>query len=301
MSQFYTVSWFSAGVSSAVATRIAIDSYGVNEIIYIDIEDQHPDSMRFVKNCENWFGQPIKVLRSRYGTVANACLAAGGRGWINGRGGAACTRFLKKRVRKEWEAAFGDKHPIRARYNGSDTVEMCIPKRLRYVWGLDADEAARAERIADAMPQFEHLFPLLDHASGNGMGKAAAHAVLKASGIKRPAMYDLGYHNNNCIGCVKGGMGYWNKIRVDFPEVFEARAKLERIIGASCINGVFLDELPADAGRHGGPIVDDCGIFCEIIGIEPLTERLTGRDQLTAANSERVLFQVDNESAETAL
>lgn len=31
-------------------------------------------------------------------------------------------------------------------------------------------------------------------------------------------MYDLGYANNNCIGCVKGGIGYWNKIRIDFPE-----------------------------------------------------------------------------------
>ncbi len=37
-------------------------------------------------------------------------------------------------------------------------------------------------------------------------------------------MYDLGYPNNNCIGCVKGGMGYWNKIRKDFPEVFQKRA-----------------------------------------------------------------------------
>ena len=260
MSQFYTVSWFSAGVSSAVATRLAIDSYGVDEIIYIDIEDQHPDSMRFVKDCEHWFGRPITILRSPYGTVERACRAAG---WINGPRGAACTRLLKKRVRKEWERS-NEHH------------------NLRYVWGLDADEAARAERIVDAMPQFEHLFPLLDHASGNGMGKAEAHAVLRASGIRRPAMYDLGYHNNNCVGCVKGGMGYWNKIRVDFPEVFAARAKLERIIGASCIKGVFLDELSPDAGRHGGPIVDECGIFCEIIGIEPATERLTGGDQLTA-------------------
>ena len=278
MSQFYTVSWFSAGVSSAVATRLAIDSYGVDEIIYIDIEDQHPDSMRFVKDCEHWFGRPITILRSPYGTVERACRAAG---WINGPRGAACTRLLKKRVRKEWERS-NEHH------------------NLRYVWGLDADEAARAERIVDAMPQFEHLFPLLDHASGNGMGKAEAHAVLRASGIRRPAMYDLGYHNNNCVGCVKGGMGYWNKIRVDFPEVFAARAKLERIIGASCIKGVFLDELSPDAGRHGGPIVDECGIFCEIIGIEPATERLTGGDQLTADTTQPAVAQADAKPAEIA-
>ena len=61
-------------------------------------------------------------------------------------------------------------------------------------------------------------------------------------------MYDLGYPNNNCIGCIKGGMGYWNKIRTDFPDVFEHRAKLEKELGFSILkdshgNPVFLDEL----------------------------------------------------------
>ena len=44
-------------------------------------------------------------------------------------------------------------------------------------------------------------------------------------------MYKLGYNNNNCIGCVKGGIGYWNKIRVDFPAEFDRMAELERKIG----------------------------------------------------------------------
>ena len=76
-------------------------------------------------------------------------------------------------------------------------------------------------------------------------------------------MYDLGYPNNNCVGCVKGGQGYWNKIRVDFPEVFAARAAMEREIGATCINGTYLDELDPNAGRNKKIILDDCGILCE--------------------------------------
>ena len=76
-------------------------------------------------------------------------------------------------------------------------------------------------------------------------------------------MYDLGYTNNNCIGCVKGGMGYWNKIRKEFPEVFSSRAKLERDIGHSCIKGVFLDELDPNRGRND-EVIPDCGIMCEI-------------------------------------
>ena len=68
----------------------------------------------------------------------------------------------------------------------------------------------------------------------------------------------------------RGGRGYWNKIKRDFPEVFERRAKLERLlniksgIGCSCINGCFLDELPKGSGREPIAIDDDCGIFCEL-------------------------------------
>ena len=231
-----TVSWFSAGVSSAVATKLIIDE--VDEIFYIHIEDQHPDSMRFVKDCEQWFGKEIQVMQSPFESVAGVVLS---QRYVNGPAGAPCTRLLKKRVRQDWEKdqdIFG----------------------ITYVWGMDVDEAHRIERIREAMPEQNHRAPLVEQI----IGKEHAHQILKASGIARPAMYDLGYHNNNCIGCVKGGMGYWNKIREDFPDVFAQRAEMERDVGASCIKGVFLDELDPERGRHDGPIVDDCGIFCEL-------------------------------------
>jgi hypothetical protein len=81
-------------------------------------------------------------------------------------------------------------------------------------------------------------------------------------------MYKLGYHNNNCIGCVKGGAGYWNKIRVDFPQHFERMAKLERVIGASITKSkgerVYLDELPPDAGDYPKEQNIECSIFCHM-------------------------------------
>lgn len=75
-------------------------------------------------------------------------------------------------------------------------------------------------------------------------------------------MYDMGYRNNNCIGCVKGGMGYWNKIRRDFPEVFARRARQEREIGHTCINGIYLDELDPNRGRMEDEVLEECGIAC---------------------------------------
>jgi hypothetical protein len=87
-------------------------------------------------------------------------------------------------------------------------------------------------------------------------------------GIKRPVMYDMGYQNNNCIVCLKGGMGYWNKIRVDFPDVFESRAKREREIGFSILkdkNGsIYLDELDPTRGKYEEEIQEECGIFCQL-------------------------------------
>ena len=59
--------------------------------------------------------------------------------------------------------------------------------------------------------------------------------MLWKAGIEIPAMSKMGYNNNNCIGCVKGGMGYWNKIRKDFPEVFAQMAQIERDVGATCL------------------------------------------------------------------
>lgn len=80
-------------------------------------------------------------------------------------------------------------------------------------------------------------------------------------------MYDMGYPNNNCIGCVKGGMGYWNHIRVDFTEVFESRAKLERLVGHSILkdrngNPVYLDELEPNRGNMNMEVFPDCSIMC---------------------------------------
>jgi hypothetical protein len=240
MNKSLTVSWFSAGCSSAVATKLLIDQ--IDRIIYTHIEDQHPDTMRFLKDCEQWFGKKIEILQSPYMSVENACRMSGGRGYINGPSGAACTKFLKRRVRAEWE-------------------QENEGKKLRYIWGMDVNERDRCDRLIEIMPHQEHLFPLVD----KGISKGEAHQIMSANGIKRPTMYDLGYNNNNCIGCVKGGMGYWNHIRRDFPEVFLRRSRMERAIQATCIKGIYLDELDPGRGRNEPKIVDDCGIFCELM------------------------------------
>lgn len=237
------ISWYSAGVSSAVATKLMIND--IDKIIYTHIDDQHPDTMRFVKDCEKWFGKEIEVLQSPYKNVETACKSQTGQ-WLNTAGGAACTGLLKQNVRKQWE------------------YEQPYDVPLTYVWGFDVKEKNRALRIREKYNDKTHIFPLID----KKLSKRQVHEILSASGIKRPAMYDMGYHNNNCVGCLRGGMGYWNKIRIDFPDVFQSRAKLEREVNHTCLKGgIYLDELPPDAGRKQDFIFDDCGVLCEALSI----------------------------------
>lgn len=235
------VVWLSAGVSSFVAGWLAKD---VDKWIYIDIADQHPDSLRFVRDCERAIGKPIEILRSeRFDSVESVIRKYK---YINSPYGAPCTGMLKKAVRKKWE--------------GEHKSEP-----LTYVWGMDATEKRRAKGIIKNFPEFNHEFPLIDKL----LDKNEVHGYFKTHfDFDRPAMYDLGYQNNNCIGCVKGGQGYWNKIRKDFPQVFEARAKLEREIGATCLNGIYLDELPPDAGKIQNEIMGECGFMCLLAEVE---------------------------------
>lgn len=230
------VCWISAGVSSFVAGYLERDT--IDEYIYIDIADQHPDSLRFIKDCEKVLGKQIKTLKSNEYSSVEDCVKSMGNFKVR-TGFAPCTNYLKKRVRKEWE------------YEHREFD-------ITYVWGMDLNEKKRAERLQETMFEFNHCFPLIE----KELTKENAHGICESLGIKRPLMYDLGYNNNNCIGCVKGGIGYWNKIRVDFPDVFKQRSELERKLNNRILKECFLDELDPDRGRMSDEIGTECDIFC---------------------------------------
>jgi len=230
------VSWFSGGVSSAIATWLMNDK--IDKVVYIHIDNQHNDTLRFVKDFEKVLGREIEIIQSPYKNVESVIKQFR---YVNGPYGAKCTEVLKRRVRKEYE--------IKNNVTG-------------YVWGFDSGEVERMERIKESNPEYEHYFPLHDE----GLTKAQAHGLLIMLEVQRPLMYDQGYSNNNCLGCVKGGMWYWNKIRVDYPEVFERMSKLEREIGATVLKDkdgkVYLDELEPNRGRKSQEIVGECSIYC---------------------------------------
>jgi 3'-phosphoadenosine 5'-phosphosulfate sulfotransferase (PAPS reductase)/FAD synthetase len=123
------------------------------------------------------------------------------------------------------------------------------------VFGMSAEEKHRAERLLSDGNNY--AFPLIDA----NYTKADCYQILGAERIELPVMYKLGFNNNNCIGCVKGGKGYWNMIKKHFPDYFNKMAALEREIGRSCIKNKFLDELLPTEGDHKEPDIE-CGLFC---------------------------------------
>ena len=99
------VCWISAGISSFMAGYLAGN---VDEWIYIDIADQHPDSIRFIYDCEKVIEKKINILRSSEYKCVEDCIKVFG-GFKNSRNGfAPCTNWLKKRIRKEWEEQHKD-------------------------------------------------------------------------------------------------------------------------------------------------------------------------------------------------
>ncbi len=238
------ICWFSCGAASAVATKLALIQKQQKpiRIIYIKIHEEHPDNSRFLKECEQWFDHKIETFgNENYNSSIYEVFKR--KRYLTGPSGAPCTKTLKKEVRQKLSKP-GDNN----------------------IFGYTIEEKSRLDAFIDANNILISA-PLIEQK----LTKSDCLQIIKKTGIALPAMYRLGYKNNNCIGCVKGGAGYWNKIRKDFPEYFEKMANMEEFLGRTVtkitISGervrIKLRDLPADAGRFKEDEPSECGIFCE--------------------------------------
>ncbi|MFN3075977.1 MAG: hypothetical protein ABT940_03665 [Alphaproteobacteria bacterium] len=241
-----TLCWFSCGATSAVATKLMVQGRQAWPVViaYTEVEEEHEDNERFLKDCESWFGQDIVILRNEKYRASIYEVFRRER-YLVGPFGAPCTKHLKRNMRESFMRP-GDVH----------------------VLGFSAEEKNRAEAFEENNPALDCRFPLIER----GLTKNDCLALVNDAGIQLPEMYRLGYEHNNCIGCVKGKMGYWNKIRVDFPETFARMAATERELGATINrkdgNPVYLDELDPNAGRGQKEPSIECGVFCEQVKLE---------------------------------
>lgn len=239
------VSWFSCGAASAVATKLAIASGEAVTVVYCEVIEEHPDNKRFLKDCEKWFGQEIIILgndkykRSIYEVFDKTRYLAGPRG-------ARCTLELKKNVRKKFQ----------------------LPTD-RQIFGYTVEEERRVDAFINANNDVD-FWPILIE---RGLTKTDCLAIVENAGIELPAMYRLGYKNNNCRGCVKAqSPAYWKKIKIDFPDFFDKMLAQEKRLNVRIckarIDGVDtrvqLDDLPDWIKPMDDTIDIQCGIFCHM-------------------------------------
>ena len=228
-----TVIWFSCGAASAVAAYLTLKHTPDAVLAYCDTGGEHSDNMRFLQDVQRWLNKEVIILRN--GKYKDHFDVIRKTRYVNGAKGARCTVELKKVLRFEFQRA--------------DDIQ---------VFGYTCDEQDRADRFLKSFPEVDAKFPLIE----KNFTKEMCLGFIREVGIKLPAMYELGFNNNNCIGCVKGGAGYWNWIRRFFPEHFLEMARLEREVGHSCIKGIFLDELKENFGKHREPKIS-CDFVCQ--------------------------------------
>jgi PP-loop superfamily ATP-utilizing enzyme len=200
------VCWFSGGITSAVACKIAIHLYGKDRCrsVFMDTGNEDDDTYRFKDDCEKWFGIPIETITridEKFPSIQSV--------WrhyksLNVANGAICSSTLKRDLRLKWqkENDYGDQ-----------------------VFGFDIDEPKRAKGMTANYPEAKAIYPLLFH----GMSKKMCIDIVQEAGIEIPRAYKLGFHNNNCLKtmCIQGGIGYWQKVQRDMPDKFNAMADME--------------------------------------------------------------------------
>jgi hypothetical protein len=220
---------------------MALAEYPDAVVVNIDTGSEHEDNERFRADCERWYGREIQTIRSeKYLDIYDVFDKTG---YLVGPGGARCTAELKKKVRYAFEE----------------------PDDLHF-FGYTADpkDAARADRFVVQNPGVDVRFPLVER----GLKKGDCLALIERAGIRLPTMYELGYRNNNCIGCVKGGQGYWNKIRVTHPEVFARMSAQEVKMGRTVLRSkgepLPLRVLDPNAGNYEAEEVN-CSLDCQTV------------------------------------
>jgi hypothetical protein len=142
------------------------------------------------------------------------------------------------------------------------------------VFGYTAEEEDRLDDFRERNPDRPVIAPLIEA----GLGKDDVKAMVERAGIRLPVMYEMGYDNANCIGCIKGGEGYWRAIREDFPEEFEAVCIEQDVIGPGSWFLRYrsgpragerfpLRDLPAGPARRNEKL-PSCSFFCEMAEAE---------------------------------
>ena len=190
-----------------MACKLALDLFpGRCRVIFMDTFNEDEDTYRFKADCEKLYGQEIETITmigNGYDSIQDV--------WrkhlsLNVANGAICSSVLKRKLREDWQKENTYTHQV-------------------FGFEFESREFNRALSLSLNHPKAKPIFPLLMM----GLTKIDCINSFKEYAIEIPAAYRMGFKNSNCIktGCVQGGVGYWQKIKRDFPDKFDAMAAIE--------------------------------------------------------------------------
>jgi hypothetical protein len=204
------LAWWSGGVASAIACKIALETYENVFVAFCDTGIEHPDTYRFMEDFEKALGVKVHKFKSdRFENPKEVWYKYLG---LNFAHGAPCSTSLKREVRtKQVQDLEND-------YCQIFGFDYC-PKEIR-----------RADGMSEHNPELNPKYPLIE----NKITREALFREVSKLGIDPPVTYK-NFLNNNCIGaddsedggCVQGGIGYWQKMRDIYPKKFNSMAKHE--------------------------------------------------------------------------
>jgi len=231
------ICWWSGGVTSAVACKLTIDLFGLENcrIIMINTANEDDDTYRFLSDCEKWYGKTIEIITGigeKYGCIEDVWFAHNS---LNVANGAICSSKLKREVRENFEK--------------SNDYDFQV-----FGFEFGKKEFNRALSMSLNHPKSKAIFPLLLFA----YDKNKCIKILQESNIKIPITYEYGFHNNNCFktGCVQGGVGYWQKMKTDFPHKFNRMSNVEHIItNQKGFPVTMLKDQSKEAGKYPNNLV----------------------------------------------
>jgi hypothetical protein len=188
---------FSSGAGSWAAARRVADQHGTDGLVllFADVRGEDEDNYRFLEDAAaDIGGQLVTVADGR--TIWDVFRD---RRFLGNSRIANCSTELKQKPARAWMDANA----------GPDTVVHV---------GIDVTEVHRLPAIERGWAPWRTTAPLCEPPY---LSRGAVFAAMKARGLRRPRLYDLGMAHANCSGgCVRAGQGQFTRLLEFLPDKF---------------------------------------------------------------------------------
>lgn len=204
---------YSGGVTSAYCLKLALDMFPRNEVVALfhDTKTEDKDTYRFLKAVAKHFKFPI-TERSDGRSVVEL---ERDEGILASNVAAFCSRILKLEQR--------EKYFDELKKQGIDDITLVLGFHANE-WKRIQNHTMRAEKEG-----YKVRFLLAEKRISK---QFCADYFRVTLGIPLPRMYEWSDHAN-CVGCRRGGAGYWKAVLANAPDAFAEVVKQEKLLTPS--------------------------------------------------------------------